>query len=80
MLAQIYYLLLQIAHLILQLVEKGSLLKRLAQESGTSVLGLFGSLKNVARRILESFRTIEFAAEVFDPKRAQGIQIRLDTS
>jgi len=79
-LAQVYYLLLQMAHLILQLVEKGSLLQRLAQESGKSVRGLFGSLKNIARRILESFRMIVFAPEVFDRDQAKGIQIRLNSS
>ena len=43
-----YYFLLQIAHLLLQLVEKGSLLRQLAQEQGKrTAVELFGSLKNM---------------------------------
>ena len=52
-----YYFLLQIAHLLLQLVEKGSLLRQLAQEQGKrTAVELFGSLKNMAQRLLESLR------------------------
>jgi hypothetical protein len=79
-LAQVYYYLLQIAHLLLQLVEKGSLLVRLARQAGRTVLGLFGSLRNIARRLLESFRTLVFAAEAFDKDAAGRVQIRLDSS
>ena len=50
-----YYFLLQIAHLLLQLIEKGSLLRQLAQEQGKrTAVELFGSLKNMAQRLLES--------------------------
>ncbi len=51
-----YYLLLQIAFVLVQLLERGSLLRRLAEEAGRPVWKLFGSLKNVARRLLESVR------------------------
>jgi hypothetical protein len=51
-----YYLLLQIAHVLIQLVERGSLLWRLAQERGKTPLQLFGSQKNVAVRLLEGMR------------------------
>jgi hypothetical protein len=51
-----YYFLLQIAHLLLQLVEKGSLLRQLALELGRTPVQLFGSLKNMAQRLLESVR------------------------
>src|SRR5207249_5040054 len=54
--AKAYYLLLQIAFILVQLVERGSLLRRLAEECGRPVWKLFGSLKNVARRLLESVR------------------------
>jgi hypothetical protein len=77
---QAYYFLLQIAHMVLQLVEKGSLLKRLAQQAGKTVLGLFGSLKNIAERLRESFRGLRLPDEVYDTDRARRIQIRLDTS
>src|SRR5207249_489945 len=49
-----YYYLLQIAHMLLQLVEKGSLLRQLAAEQGVrTALELYGSLKNMAERLLE---------------------------
>jgi hypothetical protein len=73
-----YYLLLQIAHVLIQLVERGSLLWRLAAESGRTPSQLFGSQKNLARRLLEGMRYAEIA------EQAEGAgQIRLvgwDTS
>ena len=76
-----YYFLLQIAHLLLQLVEKGSLLRQLAQEQGKrTAVELFGSLKNMAQRLLESLRYRHWPDEAFDPTAAGAIQIRLDSS
>ena len=76
-----YYFLLQIAHLLLQLVEKGGLLRHLAQQQGQrSAVALFGSLKNMAQRLLESLRYRYWADEAFDPAGAGAIQIRLDSS
>ena len=76
-----YYFLLQIAHLLLQLVEKGSLLRHLAWEQGKrTAVELFGSLKNVAQRLLESLRYRRWPDEAFDRVGAGGIQIRLDSS
>ena len=44
-----FYYLLQIAHLFLQMLEMGSLLRRLARQYGSETpIGLFGSLKNIA--------------------------------
>ncbi|HZY31008.1 MAG TPA: hypothetical protein VFF86_05130 [Candidatus Methylomirabilis sp.] len=74
-----YYLLLQIAHLILQMLEKGSLLRRLVRKAGQSAVDLFGSLKNIARRLLEAFRYARLPDEAFAPLAAASIQIRLDT-
>lgn len=68
-----FYVLLQIAHLILQLVERGSLLTRDAKE-------LFGSMANLARRLCESIRNILIPADATDPARAATIQIRFNTS
>lgn len=51
-----FYYLLQIAHLFLQMVERGSLLRNLARDYQTTPMGLFGSLKNLAQRLLECFR------------------------
>lgn len=51
-----YYLLLQIAHILIQLLERGSLLVQLAQHHGKTVWQLFGSMKNLVRRLLEGMR------------------------
>ncbi len=76
-----YYFLLQIAHLLLQLVEKGSLLRQLAEEQGKrTAVELFGSLKNMAQRLLESLRYRHWPDEAFDPTASGRIQIRFDTS
>jgi hypothetical protein len=73
-----FYLLLQIAHLILQLVEHGSLLRRSAAQYGQTVRGLYGSLRNIAARLLDGlrYRRIPAAACAAGP----SIQIRLDSS
>jgi hypothetical protein len=76
-----YYFLLQIAHLLLQLVEKGSPLLRLAEGEGKrTAVELFGSLRNMAQRLLESLRYRHWPDEVFDATAARRIQIRLDSS
>jgi len=51
-----YYLLLQIAHILIQLLERGSLLVQLAQQYGKTVRQWFGSMKNLVRRLLEGMR------------------------
>lgn len=51
-----YYLLLQIAHLLIQLLERGSLLVQLAQRYGKTPWQLYGSMKNLVRRLLEGMR------------------------
>jgi len=73
-----YYYLLQIAHIILQLLEMGRLLPRIARAHGKTVLGLFGSLKRIARRLLECFRYYRLPDEAYADGTA--IRIRLDTS
>jgi hypothetical protein len=76
-----YYFLLQIAHLLLQLVEKGSLLRHMAQEQGQrTAVALFGALKNMAQRLLDSLRYWPWPDEAFDRSGAGAIQIRLDSS
>ena len=75
-----YYLLLQIAFILVQLVERGSLLRRLAAEAGRPVWKLFGSLKNVARRLLESVRFVAWEESWFDPRQAGELRIGLDSS
>ncbi len=61
-------------------MEGGSLLRGLAAEYGRTPWQLFGSLKNLARRLLEAFRYIALSDQAFDPVRAAGIQIRFDSS
>jgi hypothetical protein len=73
-----YYYLLQIADIMLQVFEVSSLLRRLAAECGRTPWQLFGSLKNIARRLLECFRYLVLPDEAF--ATAARIQIRLDNS
>jgi hypothetical protein len=75
-----YYLLLQIAFIVVQLLERGSLRRRLAEEAGRPVWKLFGSLRNVARRLLESVRDVAWEGSWFDPRQAGALRIRLDSS
>lgn len=75
-----YYLLLQIAFILVQLMERGSLLRRLAEEVGRPVWKLFGSLKNVARRLLDSVRFVPWEESWFDAQQAAKLRIGLDSS
>jgi hypothetical protein len=76
-----YYYLLQLAHVLLQLVEKGSLLMRLAHEHGKrTAVDLFGSLANVARRLLDSVRYLRWPEDAFDADAAGNIQIRFNNT
>ena len=75
-----YYYLLQIAHIMMQIFEASSLLRHLAAEYERTPWQLFGSLKNLARRLLESFRYFALSDDAFDPGSAADIQIRLDSS
>jgi hypothetical protein len=74
-----YYYFLQIAFILTQLVERGSLLRRLAAECGRTVQQLFGSLQNIARRLLESLRYCLWPAPWFDVDQAARIHISLDS-
>ncbi|MDQ3927637.1 MAG: hypothetical protein M3328_00670 [Chloroflexota bacterium] len=76
-----FYYLLQIAHMLLQLVEKGSLLRQLAQQQHKkTAVALFGSLKNMAQRLLDSLRYRHWEDEAFDADAAGTIQIRFNSS
>lgn len=66
-----FYLLMQIAHIILQLIERGSLLAQPCKK-------LLGSLRNVAKRLAESLRFCSLANDAVDPATAGRIRIRLD--
>ena len=66
---KIYYLLLQIAHMLIQLLEKGSLLRNAFPKG-------FGSVKNLAYRILEALRNATLSPEAYHAMCQQRIQIR----
>jgi hypothetical protein len=75
-----YYYLLQIAFILVQLIERGSLLRRLSKTRGGSVSKVFGSLKNIAQRLLESILYFHWTAAWFDPHEAARIHIGFDSS
>lgn len=68
-----YYFILQMACIILQLLEKGSLLRK-AHPKG------FGSAKNLARLLLEAWRTQALCADAYQRLCTAKIQVRFDTS
>ena len=70
---KIYYLLMQIAHLLMQLVEKGSLLAALFPRG-------LGSARNLARRLLEALRNATLSQTQYDELCTQPIQIRFNSS
>jgi len=67
-----FYLLLQLAHFISQLMEKGSLLRAIKKS--------LGSIRNIARRLLEELRCFIFTPEEATQAIAKRFQIRFDTS
>ena len=77
---KVYYLWLQIAHLVLLLMSKGSLLRRVAADWGQSVLGWFGSWQNLSRRLLESLRNGSWPQESFTRPVDIATRVVLDSS
>ena len=67
--SKIFYYLLQIAHLITQLIEKGSLFR---QAFPTGV----GSAKNIAFRLLEGWRSLRVSANRIQHALDARLQIR----
>ena len=65
-----FYLLLQVAHIINQLMEKGSLL-------ADEIKKAFGSIRNLSRRLLESLRTSVFNPTDIESIESSRFQIRL---
>lgn len=66
-----FYLLLQIAHIINQLMEKGSLLKDQIQK-------VYGSIRNIARQLLEDFRTTSLDIAQLQNSLSAPFQIRFE--
>jgi len=73
--AKVFYFLLQLAHIIQQLIQKGSLLKQVCS-------GGFGSAKNLAFRLLEAWRNASLSAAAISAILRSRLQIRFsaDTS
>jgi hypothetical protein len=69
--SKVFYYLLQIAHIIAQLVERGSLFRK-AFPAGV------GSAKNIALRLLESWRNFRLTAEQLHHILSVRIQIRFN--
>ncbi len=75
--AKNFYVLLQIAHLLAQLVEYGSLLRQALQGTVREVVG---GVRSLARYLWESFRTTPIPPDALCPQATARIQIRLDSS
>jgi hypothetical protein len=71
--AKVFYFLLQIAHLLAQLLYKADLLKRDFPEG-------FGSAKNLAFRLLEAWRNARMAQADITAALQKRFQIRFDSS
>jgi hypothetical protein len=79
--AKAYYYLLQIGHLLMQLLHHNSLHLALAKQyDRKSVLTLWGALKKIPQRLLESLRYYLLPEADFDPAAAKGCHISLNTS
>jgi hypothetical protein len=72
-----YYYLLQIAFILTQLVERGSLLRQLAAELHRTPQQLFGGLANIVRRLREVLRCLFWPADCFDDDIARRRRIGL---
>lgn len=70
---KVFYFLLQIAYMIFQLMEKGSLFRK-AFPKGV------GSLKNIAFRLLEAWRNLRLSTSGFCSLYSGRYQIRFDSS
>lgn len=71
--SKVFYLLLQIAHIIFQLMEKGSLFRKSFPKG-------VGSQKNIAFRLLEAWRNLRIVPDELCNSYKGRFQIRFDTS
>ena len=79
--AKAYYYLLQLGHLLMQLLHHNSLHRALAKQYGHhSVLALWGALKKIPQRLLEALRYYLLAQADFDVRAAAGCHIGLNSS
>jgi hypothetical protein len=73
-----YYYLLQIAFVLTQLLERGSLLRQLVEERGQSARAVFGSLANIAQRLREALVYCWWPATYFDSATAAARRLALE--
>ena len=79
--AKTYYYLLQIDHLLMQLLHHNSLHRALAKQYGhKSVLALWGALKKIPQRLLEGLRYYLLSEADFDVRAAARCHIGLNSS
>jgi hypothetical protein len=79
--AKAYYYLLQLGHLLMQLLHHNSLHRALAKQYGRkSVLALWGALKKISQRLLEALRYYLLAEADFDVQAARHCHISLNSS
>jgi hypothetical protein len=71
--AKVFYLILQIAHILAQLTEHGSLFRKAFPQG-------VGSAKNIAFCLLEAWRNLRLQAGYLEQVLSARVQIRLDTS
>lgn len=71
--SKVFYLLLQIAHLLAQLIEKAGTLWVLFRQAFPSGVG---SAKNIAFRLLEAWRNLRLSAHRIQEMRDARFQIR----
>lgn len=67
--SKVFYFLLQMAHLLAQLIEKGSIFRRAFPDG-------VGSAKNIAFRLLEAWRNLRLSAHRIQEMRDVRLQIR----
>jgi hypothetical protein len=79
--AKAYYYLLQLGHLLMQLLHHNSLHLALAKQYGRkTVLTLWGALKKIPQRLLEGLRYYLLPEADFDPQAARRCHISLNSS
>jgi len=79
--AKAYYYLLQLGHLLLQLLHHNSLHRALAKEYGhQSVRALWGALKKIPQRLLEALRYYLLSETDSDLRAAARCHIALNSS
>jgi hypothetical protein len=75
-----YYYLLQMAFIITQLLERGSLLRQLVEGLGKGARAVFGSLANIAQQLREALKYCRWPDDCFDGQAAARRRIGLDSS